>query len=278
MRHTFPLLNESSEIDSFDLLAFLTGFCLLFLSYEMRYLSALTLLVILFSRTLRRSPWLWLATAASFWPHLILHWETHEDHSYLINYWCLAIGLSRLGKHSFSTIKTNARLLIGLTFAIGCFWKITSADFMDGSLHTYNMLYDTRFAAVFATPFGLIPDSAANVAALEAVRTSAGASLNTAQVAFEPGLVWVAHAMTWWTVAIEAVIACFFLWPTMSLSKQFRDLSLMVFTATTYFLVPVLGFGCLLCAMGAAQCEAKQRWTRMSYAVLSLTIAVCGVW
>lgn len=275
MKHAFPLLTKSRHYDTLDLVALLTMLCLLFVSHDMRVFAGLALFAVLVSSTLRRSPWFWLLIAVAWWPQLIFRWERHEDHSYLINYWCLALGLSLLGSQSYATLKQNARLLIGLTFAFGCFWKITSPDFADSSLNLYNMLFDTRFNTVFASPFGLVPDQSANEQVLAAVRAGV-ADVNWGQITYQPGLNWMAQAMTWWTIAIEAALALFFLVPRMSVSRRLKDASLMLFTATTYFFVPVLGFGCLFCAMGAAQCEPRQRMTRGAYLMLALVILYRG--
>ncbi len=275
MKHAFPRLGRSSELDTLDVVALLTAFCLLFVSQDMRVFAGLTLFAVVFFESFRRSPWMWLFLAASWWPELIFRWEHHEDHCYVINYWCLAIGLSLAGRESYLNLKINARLLIGLTFAFGCFWKITSPDFVDGSLTLYKLLFDPRFSAGITSPLGLVPDQAANDQAAAALYSQAGTGLvHATVVSFQPALHWLAQGMTWWTIAIEAVIAIFFLMPGTLLARKLKDASLMVFALTTYFFVPVVGFGCLFCAMGAAQCEPWQRRTRAAYLLLAIVVIV----
>lgn len=278
MNHVFPLwsrLKEYRDFDVLDAVTILTAFCLLFISIELRVLAGLIVLTAIFFRNLRRSPWFWLVVAVGWWPQLILRWEHHEDHCYLINYWCIALGLSLLGRNSYRILKTNARLLIGLTFAFGCFWKITSPDFMDNSVSTHVLLFDWRFNAGITAPLGLVPDQVANEQAVSALYSQLDAGMpQKTQVGFKPALGWLAQAMTWWTIAIEATVAILFLLPGTTIARRFKDASLMTFAFTTYLFVPVVAFGCLFCAMGAAQCEHQQRRTRIAYMLLALFVMV----
>lgn len=277
MKHAFPRLTATVRYDAFDLTALMTSLCLLFVAHapELKFVALVAVVGVLFCQPICRTAWFWLGIAASWWPHLIFNWEVHEDHSYLINYWCLAMGLSLAGRESYATLQTNARLLIGLTFAFGCFWKISSPDFMDGSLNLYNLLFDPRFHGGLASTWGLVPDHVTNVQTLTDVRTGL-APVNLGHVTFEPGLSWLASGLTWWTVLIELALALFFLWPRVPVSKRWKDPALLLFTATTYVFVPVLGFGCLFCAMGAAQCEPRQRRLRLVYGLLALLIIIRG--
>jgi hypothetical protein len=275
MKHAFPRLGTTLDVDSFDLVALLTAFCLLFVSADMRVFAGVTLFAVTFFPTMRRSPWFWLFLAVSWWPQLVLRWERHEDHCYLINYWCIAMGLSLMGRESYATLKQNARLLIGLTFAFGCFWKITSPDFVDGSVTLYNLLFDPRFSSGITSMLGLVADQAGNdqTAAALYQQLDTGTAYST-EIACSPLLGWLSTSMTGWTIAIEAVVAACFLLPQFSISKKIKDIALMAFTATTYFFVPVVGFGCLFCAMGAAQCEPRQRQMRATYFLLAIFVII----
>lgn len=278
MNHVFPLWSRKEEYRDFDVLdavAILTSLCLLFVSIELRVFAVMVVLTTICFRNLRRSPWLWILVAAGWWPQLILRWEHHEDHCYLINYWCIAIGLSLLGRRTYRTLQSNARLLIGLTFAFGCFWKITSPDFMDHTVMTHVLLFDWRFNAGITEPLGLCPDQAANLEAVSAIYSQLDeGTTQTAAVQFTPALSWLARTMTWWTIAIEATVAFLFLMPTTAIARKLKDASLITFAVTTYLFVPVVAFGCLFCAMGIAQCDHRQRRTRIAYALLALFVVI----
>lgn len=55
-----------------------------------------------------------------------------------------------------------------------------------------------------------------------------------------------------------------------------RDATLLLFVALTYLLVPVVTFGVLLAAMGAAQSELPDRWAAALYLGVALLIAVAA--
>ena len=58
----------------------------------------------------------------------------------------------------------------------------------------------------------------------------------------------------------EAAVAVVFLWPRGRSLSRARDALLLGFCATTYAVATVEGFGWLLLAMGAAQCDHERRW------------------
>ena len=76
----------------------------------------------------------------------------------------------------------------------------------------------------------------------------------------------MASGMTYWTIAIESLVALAFLFPTRLIGSWLRHIFLMVFILTTYAIAPVLGFGYVLVAFGAAQVEENQEILTMAYA------------
>lgn len=261
--------------DAFDLVAITALINLSQIAHSSFYL----LVVILASgcamiwRRARRSAWFWMALAAVWAPRLILHWETNEDHVYVGAYWCLAIGLSLLGGDAPTILARNARWMIGLTFALACVWKLTSADYLDGSLFHYKLLFDYRFREGLTIPLaGLSMDTAlANVEAIRELR-NAGSDLREVSLQFPAKVSWLAQAMTWWTLLIEAALALMFLFANHPFCRRLKDVGLLVFALTTYLVVPVLGFGCLFMSMGLAQCEPRQHYARWAYFITSLIL------
>ncbi len=51
----------------------------------------------------------------------------------------------------------------------------------------------------------------------------------------------------------------------------------MLFIATTYFLLPVVGFAFVLALMGLAQCPAAYRWTRISWLAILILIQLSRI-
>jgi hypothetical protein len=91
-----------------------------------------------------------------------------------------------------------------------------------------------------------------------------GAGLAGDAPAEPPRLRSLALAATWATLALEAAVAIAFLAP-LGRRVWLRHWLLLCFCATTYAIAPVVGFGWLLLAMGAAQCAPHARRTRLAY-------------
>ena len=145
------------EPDPVELAAYLLPVVLLVNSLNTPYLLTLNLVfaaAIFAVADLRRSPWTFLALAACWAPDLVLRWFRHEDHVYLAVYWCLALGLSRLSADPVRTLRTHARLLIGLCFAFAVVAKIRAPEFLDGTLFHHILLVDHRFRDAITTTLG----------------------------------------------------------------------------------------------------------------------------
>ena len=78
--------------------------------------------------------------------------------------------------------------------------------------------------------------------------------------------------MAVWTIVIEGAIAVLFLAPARWIKSQLRNGSLLVFTITTYLVVPVVGFGLLFATMGIAQTHARESRTRAAYLGISMLV------
>ncbi len=81
-----------------------------------------------------------------------------------------------------------------------------------------------------------------------------------------------AHLLTGWTAALETALAVAFLWPVGRGPSPARHALLLLFCVTTYAVATVEGFGWLLLAMGAAQCEAPR--LRAAYLAAFLLVLV----
>ena len=71
--------------------------------------------------------------------------------------------------------------------------------------------------------------------------------------------------MTWWTVAIEGLIAVSFLARDRRGMAIVRNSLLLVFAISTYMIAPVRGFGWMLMLLGLAQCDERDRSFRPLY-------------
>jgi hypothetical protein len=223
--------------------------------------------------SIRGSARFWLALAATLgaaaWAD---RWQT-DNHQYLIAYWCLTLGLAASSADPARVRRIGARLLIGGVFVLATTWKLVSPDFLDGSFMRYTLLTDTRFGEVATLVGGMAPqDLEANREALRALDDPAEPPAPV-RLRSTDRLDRAADILTWWTVAIEGLVAAAFLVPWRRLARH-RDLALIAFVVTTYAVAPVVGFGWVLVCMGLAQCEPARATVPLAYVGSFLLVQV----
>jgi hypothetical protein len=227
---------------------------------------------LLLPRQLRARP-LWLALAALTALRVVLGWPVADNHAYLLAYWCLAIFLALGAADAQATAARAARLLVGLTFALASLWKLALApDYLDGRFLHHALLTDPRLVEIARLASGA---SAAELGELRAYLRQHvdGPLAEPADPPPEPPRLRTLAALTAPAVAaLEAAVAIAFLWPGGRWLARARDPLLLAFCAGTYAVTPVEGFGWLLLAMGAAQCAAERRRTRVAYVLAFLAI------
>lgn len=206
----------------------------------------------LVDRRLLRSAVYWFALLAVYVVGVSGVVTLIDNHEFLLGYWLLALGLSRLQTDSTAGLATSARLLIGLSFAFAALWKGITPDYTGGTAFHAYLLFDPRFVGIVPAFTSLTSvEAAANYKTYETLVAIADGAVSV-PVADVPGVRWIALGMTWWTLLIEAAVALVFLVPARSAMGRARHVVLLVFLFTTYALAPVKGYGWLLVAMGLA--------------------------
>lgn len=235
-------------------------------SWAYGILGGLFLATITFVPGLRANPLFWLLMAASWLPRLWFRWFENEDHLFFGAYWCLAVSIALTGKDYARLLSGSARLLIGLCFGFAFVWKCIIPDFYDGSLFHYKLVQDYRFQQAVTCPLGGLSDAnkKANSDSFFGLRSSTNAS-DRLPLEYPETVSSIALVMTWWTLFIEGLLAVLFLPWFWKRLDSVRNGTLLLFTLTTYTIVPVLGFGNLFMTMGFAQCEPTQKRTRLAY-------------
>ncbi|MGI9518897.1 MAG: hypothetical protein ACR2NP_17720 [Pirellulaceae bacterium] len=279
-----------AQFRTFDLVAILTLALSIYLTFEsqnfFQFLILLQLLVVSIAwPAFRRSCHLWLTVVLLWVPTLYYEWCNHEDHVYFAIYWCAVLGLAtwrpavvvagKLRQRSDSKewhrdtekfIRVSARWLIGLCFLFAFAWKLASPEFRDGSLFQYKLTCDNRFSETLAIyPGGMdVPTLLVNYEKMHELRSPA-AQVTAQPLQYTDRISWMSHAMTWWTILIEGLLAVAFLWPAGRRVNLVRNASLILFALSTYVIAPVMGYGFAFMILGFANTESHERKTRWTY-------------
>jgi hypothetical protein len=223
---------------------------------------------------LRRSSALWLTLAGLTGWRVVADWPLADNHSYLLCYWCLAIGLGLLARDPADLLALSARRLLALAFGLAVVRKLLSPDYLDGTFFRVTLLVDPRFEDVARLAGGLTPEL------LDQSREALwqhldGLPAKLAVPALGARFDGLALFLTLWTIALEALIAIAFLWPGRALAGL-RDGALLLFCTTTYAVMSTIAdFGWLLVAMGLSQCDAQRTRTRLAYLAVFALILLC---
>jgi hypothetical protein len=223
--------------------------------------------------TLLRQPALWLALAACTAWRIASAWPLGDNHAYLLTYWCLAVSLALLAGAGDLRIARSARWLVGLAFAFAVLWKALSPDYLDGRFFRVTLVVDTRFETFTRVVGGFDAEALEDRRAFLTQHVDDAFAVWTDAPPEPPRFAAAARAATWGTIAGELAVALAFLWPAGRGPSRARDPLLLAFCAVTYAVAPVEGFAWLLLAMGLAQADRAQPWTRAAYpAVYALVL------
>lgn len=233
----------------------------------------LTLLVLLgiIVREMRSRPWFWFVVASFVLAHDIVTWPSVDNHKWLMGWWMMAMWIVHLAPRAvqLEAMRENARVMLGLVFVLATFWKLITPQYLDGSFFEYELLADKRFqeAAIWiggATAKGLDENRDLKKDIQNSYRKDAE-PMESAELNSGPYVDALALAMTYWTIAIEGSLGVLSLWPGNGLVAVLRTSAALVFTATTYLLAPVMGFGWMVIILGFGQCPERYKKLRMGF-------------
>jgi hypothetical protein len=213
-----------------------------------------------FQNVLRaRSFWLMLAILQTV--TILPKAYTVDNHKLLMCYWTWVLALSVNARH---TLVFNARMLLGLCFALAVVWKLYRGEFLDGSFLHFTLLTDHRFALFAKLVLGC-PDAILDENRRLVGQVVAGA-LPAAQLRDVPHSEVVALALSYWTLLSEAAIAIMFVAGSVSTRISYmRNALLLQFVILTYSVASVIGFGWLVTIMGLAQTTDTERKSTVCY-------------
>ncbi len=199
---------------------------------------------------------LWTALAALTALRVLLDWPMSDNHGYLLSIWCTALAVALVAPRPRAVLAGNARLLIGLAFALATLQKAFAPDYLDGTFFRWALAEDPRFEALGR----VLGREGADLERTRAWIDPLPDPPPRPDAAFvePPALRAAARLLTWATLAFEGLVALLFLAPRALALARARDAALAAFCALTYAIAPVAGFGWLLVTMGVAQGESAR--------------------
>ena len=208
---------------------------------------------------------LWVIICGVVWWVNAHDWLWIDNHKILISYWCLVCALAVSSKEPNRVLAWNGRMLIGLTFLFATIWKIIAGEYWNGAFLHYTFLIENRLEDVATAIGGFSPNTLPQNHLLEEILSRFPQTVKSVTLSSSPRLELFTLAASYWTLLIESFVALAFLSSSFGLLFRIRDWLLILFIATTYFLLPVLGFAYILSVMGLAQCPLDSRHRLLVY-------------
>ena len=248
-------------------------------------IKALVIAGLLFKRV-RTDPRMWCVLTALLAVALYVDWHPRDNHQYLIIYLSLMLfcifHISR--EHRDQVLATSGRLLIGAVMVFAVIWKAITPDYLSGDFFHHGLLthpHLQNIAAVFTDVCADVLAENSQIVALFDLNYLTTTPEDSVAIEGSPQIGTMAFVMTWWTIAIEAIIALLFLWPRRfggghSVVFYGRHLALALFIATTYPPAPIIGFGWALVILGLADCADRPTVLRPLYVALFFFLLFAG--
>lgn len=239
-------------------------------------LSAVAAVVVIANPSVRLSPWTWLAIGIGSLAWQLPTWYSYDNHVWLTAAWSVGLGLCLLSSDPLRSLRAEGRAFVAIIFVVGGLWKAGAVDFRSGDFFFYALLDDDRFSSIASLWGGIDKaDLGLSTDQLVGLVNSPGEPAELVTSDRIRALAWV---FTIWGLLIEGLIAIFWTLPLSPSRRWLRHASLLAFAATTYLVVPVGGFGCLLMVLGLTQ-MADHRRVRPLYVGAFLALLAWGpIW
>ena len=229
-------------------------------------LAVLGIVMILSERSIL-SVRLWWTVLAVMVLTILDQWYVIDNHKYLLTYWVLACTFAVWGGSPSETLRWNGRMLVGLAFTFALFWKFAGGELVNGSFFHASYLLDERFRGLGMMVGGMSrSDFLTDGALLKVLQDFPGAEVSVTLISSSM-MQWWSLFSSWWVLLIEGLIASSFLLTAVKPLHERRDLFLLIFIGTTYFVAPVDVFAMTLAVLGLAQCDPHRRGYRAAYVI-----------
>lgn len=233
---------------------------------QMSVLATSAAIAGLLLQSLIRNRWFWLVLLLLFSLSPIRRpWAALDNHNWLQVYWFAAIAVTRWTTNPDASLRLVARWLLGLAFAFAVTWKLLAPEFIGGDFFEFTFVSDHRLGDVLVA---LGVQDAGTVATNRSVIADwrdAGVEVTGSDALVSRAAMLLGPPLAWLTILIEGAVAVAYLAPLPDRFRWARDATLLLFIVATYPLAPVIPFGWLLIAMGAATSDLPPRIVAPTY-------------
>ena len=194
----------------------------------------------------------WLLIALLNLSILIIHWPIADNHAFLLFYWNLTIFLY-LWLENEKIFTINSKYMIGFVFLFAFLWKaFLQSDFITGEFMRFIVIDDDRFRDFTINILGIDYDT---LYFYYQNHLSDYTLFNEyiKEIDIPNRYYLITSFLTYYTVAIEFIVAIAFLLSSNNFITKYKDYFLMLFCLTVYAVATVEGFAWLLIIMGIAQ-------------------------
>lgn len=205
---------------------------------------------------------------------ILVDWHYVDNHKFVLVYWCGALFLSlwgdERGQHEM-VLKFNARYLLVIVFLGAVAWKTMSPTYLTSSFLEFSILSDPRFDSFTSLFVGDMSDIRQQRLIMKEMEDRLLDSSLTTSITVPIGVARVATVLTWYEYSIQLLIGLLFLCHTTWLLRA-AHLLLIFFIYTTYFFLPLVGFGIVLSLMGWVVADDTRLKGAYAFAALLLPL------
>ena len=219
----------------------------------------------------RDQAWPWFLSFALWVPLMPMGWAVLEDHVYAVVYWVFAVGLALTTDDVRSSLRFQARLLVGLAFGVSVLWKVTSVAYLSGDMFRTVLIRDSRFDVLTRSLGGVDQEQ------IDAARQTLvgygdpGAGIETVPLGMPAQFGWFVGLLVVWTLVVETMITLSFIARDTAWLAKLRHPALLAFCLSTYPFVPVVGFALLFSVLGLTL-TSRLLWQWGYVAVITLAL------
>jgi len=229
---------------------------------------------------LRMSPAWWITTTGLIVFINGMSWHSIDNHKYLISYWALCITMAAAWPdRGRDIVAWNARGLIAGCFVFAVAWKLLAGEYVDGSFLHHTSLTDGRVQVAASAVGGIEPSHLRMNRQLSGLIQTWPSESAVVYLRSSERMNTVALVASYWTLAIESAVAILGAIPRFNRFVA-KDVALMLFVLTTYFLLPVVGFATILGVLGfaAAVHDGRAKLGRIYLLVIGLAQLASVPW